>query len=131
MRVRDTWRIHRIVLRLSMPRKERMGGMGTRTRTPGDVLNERCWDRIEDLVGVWLVGKDWQFLASSHVGGAYVRVLCCYSKGCSYCDGVGVGRDVNAIAHREKRIEALDEVWIAGEEARNALNDARSVYSAW
>jgi hypothetical protein len=114
-----------------MPRKECMGGMGTRTRASGDVLDERCWDGIEDLVGMRLVGKDWQFLASSHVGGVDVSVLCCYSEGCSYCDGVGVGRDVDAIAHRQKGVEALDEVWIAGEETRNALNDARSVYSEW
>lgn len=102
-----------------------MGGMRTRTRASGDVLDERRWDGIEGLV-VWLVGKDWQFF-SSHVD---VSVLRCYSRGCSYCDGVGVGRDINAIAHRQKGVEALDEVWIAGEEARNALNDARSVYSA-
>ena len=107
-----------------------MGGMGTRNRTSGHVLDERCWDGIEDLVWGWLVGKDWQFLASSYIGGIDVSVLRCYSEGCSYCDGVGVGRDVNAIAHRQKCVEALDESWIAGKEARNTLNDARSVYSA-
>jgi len=107
-----------------------MGGMGTRNRASRYVLDERCWNGIEELVWVWLVGRDWQFLTSSHVGGIDVSVLCCYSERCSYCDGVRVGRDVNAIAHRQKRVEALDESWITGEEARNALNDARSVYSA-
>jgi hypothetical protein len=77
--------------------------------------------------------ESWQFSACPHIEGVDVGVLRRYSERCSHCDGVRVqwvGGDVNAIAYGQECVEALNEVWIPGEEARNALNDTRGVYSA-
>ena len=60
-------------------------------------------------------------LGPAHVGGLHD-----VSSGCSDGDT----RDAsafNAIADGEERVEALDEPWVAVEQLRDALDDARRV----
>lgn len=85
-----------------------------------------------------LVGgaRRWTGTSSAHaVDGASnantAGSLCC-GTGRS-CDGdkialARVEAALDAITRRQEGVEALDEAWMAAEERRNSLDDARSIY---